>query len=270
MKFILYATLAGLGIAFTIFSEEAMASQPGSVTLEWYGHSCFLLTLENGAKILTDPYDTTRIPYQLPEESVDLIFSTHDHFDHNAVDLVPSRTILRANGREPTFRVTKNGTELKGEEESPSIDLDGKAFRCSTVPSFHDDRGGALRGANGIIRFTVEGITFVHLGDLGEMLDSAQIKQLKPVDVLMVPVGGYYTIDAEVAKQVVAALSPRIVIPMHYKTAVLSAGFPIEGVAPFLEGYDHVNRRASSSIRIRADQLPEELTIEVLKYHGQD
>ncbi len=92
---------------------------------------------------------------------------------------------------------------------------------------------------------------------------------IRPVDILMIPVGGFYTIDAETAKRVVQDLAPKVVIPMHFKTAILEEGFPIEGVDPFLAGYDNVHKPKSSSIHLRADQLPDELTIEVLEYHGQ-
>lgn len=246
-----------------------MAADTGTITVEWYGHSCFLLTLENGCKILTDPYDTTRLPYSLPTEKVDVVFSSHDHFDHNAVEAVPSDYILRAQGTDSTFYGSKKGVPFKG-ESSITLDLNGIELSASTVPSFHDERHGELRGVNGIIRFTVEGITFVHLGDLGTLLSQDQIQKLTPVDILMIPVGGYYTIDADKAKQVVASLNPKVVLPMHYKTPVLTVGFPISGVEPFLKGYPGVIHRPGSITRFRAADLPEKLIIEVLKYHGQD
>lgn len=269
MKTRLIAGISVLTLLFAIHSENAMSRPPGSVTLEWYGHSCFLLTLENGAKILTDPCDTTRIPYQLPGDSIDLVFSTHDHFDHNAVGMVRAGTILRADGNNPVFFGVSQGKPIR-DEASTVVDLRGISLPCSTIPSFHDEQGGTLRGANGIIRFIIEGITFVHLGDLGDTLNTEQIEKLKPADVLLIPVGGYYTIDAKAAQKVVEALTPRIVVPMHYKTAVLPEGFPIEGVEPFLKGFTNVERRSSSSLSLRADKLPYELTVIVLKYHGQE
>jgi L-ascorbate metabolism protein UlaG (beta-lactamase superfamily) len=237
--------------------------------VEWYGHSCFLLTLENGHKILTDPFDTTRVPYSLPSEKVDVVLSSHDHFDHNAVEAVSADYILRASGTDSTFYGSKKGVPFEG-ESSVTFDLGGVVVTFSTVPSFHDERRGELRGPNGIIRFTIEGITFVHLGDLGHNLTRDQINALTPVDVLMIPVGGYYTIDAQKAKEIVSELKPRIVLPMHYKTPVLTVGFPITDVKPFTDGYSGVIHRPGSSIVLRASDLPKATTIEILKYHGQN
>ncbi len=246
-----------------------MTAENGSVTVEWYGHSCFLLTLENGHKILTDPFDTTRVPYSLPREKVDVILSSHDHFDHNAVDAVPADYILRASGTDSTFYGSKEGVSFE-REGSFALNLGGVKATFSTLPSFHDERRGELRGPNGILRFTVEGITFVHLGDLGHRLSPEQIEALTPVDVLMIPVGGYYTIDAQKAREITAALHPRVVLPMHYKTPVLTVGFPITDVKPFTEGVPGVVHRPGSTVTLRASDLPAETTIEILKYHGQN
>lgn len=268
MKTLISALLSASLLLLLPNTEVIMASEANAVTLEWYGHSCFLLTLHNGAKILIDPYDTTRLPYSLPEGKVDVIFSTHDHFDHNAVQAVPSKVILRADGKQPVFFGSKSRFTIRSDGDT-EVDLQGIPLVCRTVPSWHDEKGGSKRGANGIIRFTVEGITFVHVGDLGDTLNAEQLANLKPVDVLLIPVGGFYTIDAPTAKSVVQALSPHVVIPMHYKTDILSEGFPIAGVDPFLEGYDNVNREASSAIELQAGKMPDSMTIEALKYHGQ-
>ncbi|MCX6640144.1 MAG: MBL fold metallo-hydrolase [bacterium] len=266
MRYVLHFLFAFLAVILMI--EVAMTKEKNDVTIEWYGQSCFLLTLQNGSKILTDPYDTTRIPYKLPKEGVDVIFSTHDHFDHNAVNAVPSKYILIAKGREPFFYGVKQGKTFD-KEAAPTIDLKGITLSCSTVPSFHDDNQGGQRGANGIIRFTLDGMVFVHLGDIGENLTSEQIQKLKPVDVLMIPVGGYFTIEPAVAREIVAALDPKLVLPMHYKTDILSVGFPIVGVDTFLLGYQKVDRLPSSAMTISKETLPDTLTVDVLKYHGQ-
>jgi len=262
-------TLLFLLIFMSITVGNTRAEDAATVAIEWYGHSCYLLTLQSGGKILTDPYNTEWMPYQLPSGEVDVVFSTHDHFDHNAVDAVPSKLILLPSGSEPTFAGSKSSIAFSG-KDTVSYDLKGTEASFTTAPSYHDQRQGELRGVNGIVRFEVAGLTFVHLGDLGHLLSPEQIELLQPVDVLMIPVGGYYTIDASLAKQVAADLAPRIVLPMHYKTEVLSEGFPIEDVEPFLEGYNSVERRDSSIISIRAGELPDSLTIVVLKYHGQD
>jgi L-ascorbate metabolism protein UlaG (beta-lactamase superfamily) len=257
-----------VSLALLQTSEVAMSAPTGPVTIEWYGHSCFLLTLQNGAKILIDPYDTTRMPYSLPQEPVDLTFSTHDHFDHNAVNAVTAQVILRADGRKSVFNGTKTGVKELADGTS-QVDLKGLTVTCSTVPAFHDEHHGAKRGAMGLIRFIVEGLTFVHLGDLGDTLSQEQIEKLKPVDVLMVPVGGYYTIDSTQAERTVEDLAPRVVLPMHYKTDLLATDFPISTAEGFLKAYRNVHRETKSSITLIAAKLPANMTIEVLKYHGQ-
>ncbi len=248
--------------------EAAMSADTSPVKIEWYGHSCFLFTLKNSTKILIDPYEMSRLPYSLPQDSVDLIFSTHDHFDHNAVKAVPSTFILRADGREPKFYGVMAGTTIL-KDGTTQVELKGIKLTCSTVPSYHDDRQGGMRGVNGIIRFTAAGLTCVHLGDLGDLLTPEQIVKLKPVDVLLVPVGGYYTIDSTQAQVVVAALNPKVVIPIHYKTARLSEGFPISGVDPFLKGYNLVRRENGSSVVLEAGRLPAQMQVIVLKYPGE-
>jgi L-ascorbate metabolism protein UlaG (beta-lactamase superfamily) len=153
---------------------------------------------------------------------------------------------------------------------STQLALKGAILNCTTVPSFHDDHQGSQRGVNGLIRFTIAGLNFVHLGDLGDTLNAEQIAKLKPVDVLMIPVGGFYTIDATQAKKVVEQLAPRVVLPMHYKTPALpDQGFPIATADLFLAGFPLIKRESGSTISFTAGHLPEKLTVEVLKYHGQ-
>ncbi|MFH1735636.1 MAG: MBL fold metallo-hydrolase [bacterium] len=265
MKPLLRTVLFVLIMLFTI-SMQSQANTP--VKVEWFGHSCFLLTLGNGTKILIDPYDTSRIPYELPEGPVDVIVSTHDHFDHNAVDAIHADVILHASGDDSTFWGSNGDQAIEGRSDLVYM-LDGKQVRFQTVASFHDERSGELRGSNGIVRISTDGMTFVHLGDIGTALDADQINALLPVDVLLVPVGGYFTVNAEGAQEIVKAINPKAVLPMHYKTDVLSVDFPITGVDDFLKSYDHIVRHGSSTTTFHADNLPAVLTIELLKYHGQ-
>lgn len=269
MKIFLILLTVAMLFSTTISMEAAVNQNPAPVTLEYYGHSCILLTLENGAKILIDPYDPTRMPYSLPAGPVDVVLSSHDHFDHGAIAAISSSLALKADGRQPTFTKYHGAATLR-KDGSLAVNLRGDSLICSTIPSFHDNRKGQQRGVNGILRLEIDGLTFVHLGDLGDTLSADQIARSKPVDVLMIPVGGFYTIDAAQAKKVAAQLSPRVIIPIHYKTAVLpEQKFPISGVDPFLEGYPDVKREIGSTITFKAGSLPDHTTIEVLKYHDQ-
>ena len=155
--------------------------------LTWLGHACFLLEAD-GYRIVTDPY--TGVPgYPSLSVSAHAVFCSHGHFDHNAVD-----------------RVT-----LLPHRDSP--------FTVREIASFHDDRGGTLRGGNTIRVFTADGISVAHLGDLGHPLSAEQLAAIGPVDAALVPVGGVYTLDAAGAKSVCDALKPRCVLPMHYRHA---------------------------------------------------
>ena len=169
--------------------------------LTWLGHACFLLEAD-GYRIVTDPY--TGVPGYPPlSVSAHAVFCSHGHFDHNAVD-----------------RVT-----LLPHRDSP--------FTVREIASFHDDRGGTLRGGNTIRVFTADGISVAHLGDLGHPLSAEQLAAIGPVDAALVPVGGVYTLDAAGAKSVCDALKPRCVLPMHYRHAPYGLA-EVGGVEPFL------------------------------------
>ena len=169
--------------------------------LTWLGHACFLLEAD-GYRIVTDPY--TGVPGYPPlSVSAHAVFCSHGHFDHNAVDCVT----------------------LLPHQDSP--------FTVREIASFHDDRGGTLRGGNTIRVFTADGISVAHLGDLGHPLSAEQLAAIGPVDAALVPVGGVYTLDAAGAKSVCDALKPRCVLPMHYRHAPYGLA-EVSGVEPFL------------------------------------
>lgn len=152
-----------------------------------YGHSCFLVE-ENNKKILFDPYDDDSVPgLKLPRNiCVDQVYCSHEHADHNAKHLVSSNNI------------------------------DVFPVQFITVP--HDDQNGKLRGFSNITIVDMHGIKVVHMGDIGRMLTKEEIQKLSGVDVLFLPVGGYYTIDAKIAHAIYASLQPKLTILMHYRT----------------------------------------------------
>ena len=170
--------------------------------LTWLGHACFLLE-EDGYRIVLDPY-TGVAGYPPLHIQAHAVFCSHGHFDHHATDCV----------------------ELLPERESP--------FTVREVETFHDDRGGALRGTNTVRIFTAGGLSVAHLGDLGHQLTAEQAAAIGPVDAVLVPVGGVYTVDAAGAKAVCDALHPRCVVPMHYHHAPYGLT-EVDSVEPFLE-----------------------------------
>lgn len=218
-------------------------AEKGQVTVKWLGHSSFLIRTAHGLKIVTDPFDNT-VGYPMPDETADICMVSHDHFDHNCVSIIKGSP-----------QVVK-GT---GEKEA-------KGIRFKGVASHHDEKGGKERGENTIWTFELGGIRFAHVGDLGIELDDSQKQQIGAVDVLFVPTGGFYTIDAPTASKVVDALNPKVVIPMHYKTAFLGDNFPLSGVDEFLKGKENVIRVGDNSASFSKDQLPDKTTIYVLEY----
>ncbi len=178
------------------------------------GHAKFLIELENGLRIVTDPYDDT-CGYPVTPVRADVVLVSHGHHDHCAVDTVPGvRRIIDAAGK---------------------YDL-GDGVTVIAVESFHDDVQGQKRGRNLLFSIRAEGLNAIHLGDLGHIPDAAQINALGAADVLMIPVGGFYTIDAAQAKETAALLQAHVVLPMHYKTRV-NADWPIAPVEEFTRLY---------------------------------
>ncbi|MDE6356678.1 MAG: MBL fold metallo-hydrolase [Clostridia bacterium] len=181
--------------------------------IEYLGHSCFKLTESTGTSIVCDPY-SEEIGYKMPVTSANAITISHEHYDHNAVKNV---------GGNPEIIKEQSSFSL------PGVEVDA-------VKSFHDGRRGKMRGENTIFKFRMDGIDVCHLGDLGEECSSALIEAILPVNVLLIPVGGNYTIDAEMAKEYVDRIMPDVVIPMHYR--VKDCKLDIDKVDEFLKLFD--------------------------------
>ena len=154
--------------------------------LIWHGHSCFSVETDAGTVVL-DPYEDGAVPGLPPLRlTADLVCCSHDHHDHNA----------------------RGNVTLSGRECGVSVE---------TIPCFHDRMRGALRGKNTIHILSAEGLRVAHLGDLGHALSGKALDKLRGVDALLIPVGGYYTIDPVTAKRVADDIGARVVIPMHYR-----------------------------------------------------
>lgn len=210
--------------------------------IKWLGHASFLITSDTGTKIITDPYATgDGIKYGEITESADIVTTSHDHSDHNNVATVKGKPeVVRGTG------ITKvREIEFKG------------------IASHHDEAGGRQRGSNTMFCFEVDRIRVCHLGDLGHQLSDKQASELGGVDILLIPVGGYYTIDAKVATQVCDQLKPKVIIPMHFKTD--KCGFPIAGVDEFLKGKAGAKKLNASEVEFRQEELPSATQIIVLK-----
>ncbi|HEX2953006.1 MAG TPA: MBL fold metallo-hydrolase [Bacillota bacterium] len=210
--------------------------------IRWYGHACFQLVNQSGLRILTDPFDES-IGYLSPPLTDEIVTVSHSHFDHAAVD--------RLQG---TPRILRND----------SIYQIG-AVQVRGISTFHDDFRGKRRGANVMFHFTIDGIRILHCGDLGHLLYPQQILQTGPVDILLLPTGGSLSLEPDMAKKVCDQLKPKVIIPMHYKTAALN--FPLLPVEPFIQQFpvDKVYRK-DSVIELNVSDLPLEQEVWVLNY----
>lgn len=211
--------------------------------IKWLGHASFLVTSKEGKKIITDPYNVAGgITYAPIDESADIVTISHDHEDHNNDRAVKGNPqVMRGEG----VRTVK-GIEFKG------------------IPSYHDAAKGSQRGNNIIFRFTIDGINICHLGDLGHLLNSKQIADIGPVDILLIPVGGDFTIDAKQATTMYQSLKAKVVIPMHYKTS--KCDIPISKVDEFLKDKENVRKLNSSQIEYEKGKLPKKAEIVVLQH----
>lgn len=182
--------------------------------LQWLGHASFLLQESTGTAIITDPFDKKLTGFEMPRIHADIVTSSHNHADHNYFKGIEGSPII----------IDKTGV----------IDISG--VQITSIPSFHDDENGRKRGKNLIFKFRIDGIDVCHLGDIGHEISAELTDQLMPVNILLIPVGGHYTIDAEQAFEYVNMLMPDVVIPMHYKTS--DSQLNIDRVESFLRLFD--------------------------------
>jgi len=214
--------------------------------LKWYGHSAFKLTTEKGARIIVDPYESGfgngGLTYANITDEADLVLTSHDHGDHNYVQSIKGNFT----------RIQKEGS------------YDVASVKVTAIACFHDPSKGKDRGNNLIFVIEADGLKIVHVGDLGHNLDQDILKRLGSVDVLLLPVGGFYTIDAKEATDVMNAIKPRLTIPMHYKTE--KCAFPITTLDEFTNGKKAVKTVGAAELDVTKQSLPGEAEIWVLKY----
>lgn len=192
------------------------------IKVQWLGHSCFLFTSQY-RRLLTDPFDDS-VGYPLPKVDVDYVTVSHQHHDHNAVGVLPGRpTVIEGNG---------------------SYELTG--LFATGIATFHDHEQGRKRGTNTVFILKWDGLRICHMGDLGHLLSPSQVAEVGTVDILCIPVGGFYTIDAIEAVETVRSLAPAVVLPMHYKTDFIQ--YPIAPVLEFTKHFQNVEYLPSLQI----------------------
>jgi len=225
------------------------AGQGDGVGLTWLGHATFLITTPGGIRILTDPYPGN-LGYGNRRFAADIVTVSHEHWDHNSVASVDGDPdILR-------------GLNADGGWASVTATV-GDAIVSSIPGTCHDSSGGARRGRNALFMIETGGLRLLHAGDLGETPSAEVLAAIGRVDVLLIPVGGVFTVDGPTAAEVARILGAKIIIPMHYRTQGI-ADWQISDEKPFLEGQDGVKRVGQSQVTVWAADLPSRPEIWVL------
>jgi L-ascorbate metabolism protein UlaG (beta-lactamase superfamily) len=214
--------------------------------IKWYGHAAFLITSDEGTKIIIDPYEPGafggQLSYDKIKDQADIVLTSHDHADHNDTASLPGTPqVVKGSGPK-----TIKGIPIKG------------------VSSYHDPSKGSERGTNTVFTIKVNQIQICHLGDLGHLLSDKELAEIGPVDILLIPVGGFFTIDPKEATRVAEQIKPKILIPMHFKTE--KCGFPIVPVEDFLKGKTNIKRPKTSEATFDRATLPQQMEIVVLDH----
>ncbi|MBI4990900.1 MBL fold metallo-hydrolase [Candidatus Gottesmanbacteria bacterium] len=212
--------------------------------ITYIGHSSFKLRGKSGT-LVSDPFNPASLGSKFPKVEADVVTISHGHDDHNYSGGVSGSPLIIAG---------------PGEYEVKGIKIIG-------VPSFHDNENGKERGENTIYRIEIDGISVVHLGDLGHKLDDKSLEILDGVDILLIPVGGVYTISAPIAAEVISQLEPKIVLPMHYNTKLHNQKIfsNLSGVDVFLKEMGKEDTKPIPKLSVTKDRLPTELTVVVLE-----
>ena len=216
----------------------------------WAGQSCFQISVSNSrdhsADIVIDPFDES-IGLKLPNLSADILLVTHQHYDHNNIKGVkPARNASHSDAGGGTPFIIQG----PGEYEIKEVFING-------IPSFHDDKEGKEKGQNTIYLIEAEDLRFCHLGDLGQkQLTDEQLEKIDVVDVLMIPVGDEYTIDASAAQKIISQIEPKIIIPMHYALPKLK--IKLDDVSKFLKTMGKNSITPQDKLVIKASTLPKE------------
>jgi len=209
--------------------------------ITWHGHSCFEIT--DSKNLVVDPHDGVSLGLRKPDATADVVAITHDHFDHNKDYIVSTNGTMVIRGTRP---LDIPGLSIKGFE------------------AYHDMEKGKMRGKVVMYRFRVDGITCLHVGDLGHVIDEDIAEEIGKVDILFVPVGGNFTIDSKDAVRLLKLIDPLITIPMHYWKPGIS--LKIDGVAPFLRDASLPILRVGFAIDFVAEDLPNHKEIWLFDY----
>lgn len=216
--------------------------------ITWYGQACFKVKGKN-ASLIFDPFSPGYVGLRLPKLSADAVVVSHNHQDHNYTEGVI-------------------GSDSDGSQYEPVViagpgEYEVKGITIVGIKTFHDKANGEERGKNTVYQATIDGVSIVHLGDLGHVLTKEQVAQIGVCDILMVPVGSVYTIDAAEAAENMTLLEPSIILPMHYKVPGLK--FELDPAEKFLKEVGKEDAVAQPKLTITKEKLPDEPQVVVLE-----
>jgi L-ascorbate metabolism protein UlaG (beta-lactamase superfamily) len=204
--------------------------------IQYYGHSCFKITTKPAGRgqddvvMFIDPFDKS-IGLRPPQGSADLVLVTHDHHDHNNTEAIKGEPYI---------------IDIPGEYSVKGINIVG-------MKTFHDKKEGVERGANTIYMLETEELRICHMGDLGESLSEKQLETINGVNVLMIPIGGKYTLDGKEAVDIIKKIEPEIVIPIHYK--INGSTVDVDDEKKFCKEIGNCPRQSVSRINIKKKDL---------------
>ena len=216
--------------------------------IKYLGHSSFLIKTKT-TKVVTDPFDPEMVGLKFPKTEADIITVSHQHSDHNQV-----KNVSGVNGVSPLV------VDMPGEFEKMGVRVFG-------FQSFHDKTKGTERGENILYKIEAEGISVLHCGDLGVIPEESFLYSIADVDILMVPVGGLYTIDSDEAVQLVKKIEPAIIIPMHYNHSRLNQKnfSQLTGVSEFTKKFGIENLAPIPKLVYKKEEIEQEMKVVVLE-----
>ena len=238
----------------------------------WLGQACFLITTLLGTRILVDPPDPS-VGYNVPAHSVPAhaVFVSHAHPDHSY-----TAAAAPVNGNAPRvinpLPLSPDGLTQTGSFSYGSPGEKGDMVKFTRIAAFHDNAGGTKRGQDTLTVIETGGLRVVHLGDIGQLtLTPDQVKAIGRVDVLLIPVGGFFTVDGPQAAALAEQLKARVVIPMHYQTPALNADLKTKLAPPgaflaAMKGHAAIVHVAARDLKLSPATLPKMPTVYVLRY----
>lgn len=223
-----------IALACVALVDGSAAAQEKKLTIRWFGQSFFQLVTTTGTRIVIDPHAIEQYPRNIVP--ADLVLITHPHLDHATLNPIENREKAKV----------LEGVKVNGRRQDWNpIDEKFKDVQVYSLGTYHDKDSGMSRGRNTVFILEVDGLRICHLGDLGHELSERQLKTIGTVDILMIPVGGTYTLNGTDAKKVVAQIKPRrYIMPMHYGTKVYD---DLLGPDEFLEGQKNVERKPATN-----------------------